>query len=386
MDFDEAHGFGEEEAMIRETMRRFADDEVLPGEVVRDAECRFPRELLDSLAEQGMLGVVVPEEWGGAGLSTLAQVLVVEELARASGSLALTVMAHACLGTAPIVQLGSDEQKQRWAESLASGEVLAALALTEPDAGSDAAALKTTARMDGDQWVLDGVKDWVTNAGEAGLLIVAARSESTEGAEGISLFVVPREAPGLRMGEAESTLGMCSADTRSVTFEGCRIPMDHLLGERGGGFRAVGEILERGRIVVGALALGLAEGALERSTRYALERVAFGKPIAKQQALAFKLADMATQTEASRHLVYHAARLADRGAPFAKAASMAKLQASETAVSVASDAIQIHGGYGYTREYHVERAYRDAKLCTIGEGTSEIQRLLVSRALLAAAE
>jgi alkylation response protein AidB-like acyl-CoA dehydrogenase len=372
----------EDERLLRDTIRRFAVDEVLPGELERDAKAQFHAELVKKLAEMGMLGVPVPEEYGGAGMTTMGYALVVEEIAKVSGSLALTMAAHTSLGTMPIVDFGSEEQKREFVPPLASGQYLGSFALTEPQAGSDSGATKTTATRDGDHYVLSGQKAWITNAGYAGSFVVTARTSPGSGTEGISAFIVRRDAPGLAIGNPEKKLGLHSSDSRPLFFDRCRVPVAQRLGPEGDGFKYFMRTLDRGRIVIGAMALGLAEGALGCSLKYGRERKTFGKAIASHQAIAFKLADMATQITAARHLVYDAARRKDAGLPFSREAAMAKLFASEMAMRVTSDAIQIHGGYGFTREYHVERMFRDAKLCTIGEGTSEIQRLVISRGLV----
>jgi alkylation response protein AidB-like acyl-CoA dehydrogenase len=373
---------GDDELLLRDTIRKFAEEEVLPGELERDKKAEFHHDLVRKLAELGLLGVPVPEEYGGAGMSTLCYALVVEEIAKVSGSLALTMAAHTSLGTMPIVDFGSEEQKREFVPPLASGQYLGSFALTEPQAGSDSGATRTTATRDGDHYVLSGQKAWITNAGEAGSFVVTARTSPGNSTEGISAFIVRRDSPGFTIGPPEKKLGLHSSDSRPIYFDRCRVPAAQRLGPEGDGFKQFMRTLDRGRIVIGAMALGLAEGALERSLRYSKERKTFGREIAGHQAIAFKLADMATQIAAARHLVWDAARRKDAGMPFAREAAMAKLFASEMAMRVTSDAIQIHGGYGYTREYHVERMYRDAKLCTIGEGTSEIQRLVISRSLL----
>ncbi len=372
----------DDELLLRDTVRKFAEDEVLPGELERDKAARFHEELVRKLAELGFLGVPVPEEYGGAGMSTLCYALVVEEIAKVSGSLALTLAAHTSLGTMPIVDFGTEEQKREFVPPLASGTYLGSFALTEPQAGSDAGATRTTATRDGDAYVLSGQKAWITNAGYAGSFVVTARTSPGSGTEGISAFIVRRDTPGFAIGQPEKKLGLHSSDSRPIFFDRCRVPANQRLGPEGEGFKYFMRTLDRGRIIIGSMALGLAEGALERSLRYAKERKTFGREIAFHQAIAFKLADMATQIEAARHLVYNAARRKDAGLPFARDAAMAKLYSSEMAMRVTSDAIQIHGGYGFVREYHVERMYRDAKLCTIGEGTSEIQRLVISRSLI----
>jgi alkylation response protein AidB-like acyl-CoA dehydrogenase len=372
----------DDELMLRGTIRRFAEEEVLPGELERDKKAEFHSDLVKKLAELGFLGIPVPEEFGGAGMSTMCYVLTVEEIAKISGSLALTLAAHTSLGTMPIVDFGSDEQKRTFVPPLARGDYLGSFGLTEPGAGSDAGATKTTATREGDDYVLSGQKAWITNAGEAGSFIVTARTSAGRGTEGISAFIVMRETKGFSVGKPEKKLGLHSSDSRPIFFDHCRVPASQRLGPEGDGFKYFMRTLDRGRIVIGAMALGLAEGALARSLQYAKERKTFGREIANHQAIAFKLADMATEVEAARLLIYNAARRKDAGLPFAREAAMAKLFASEMAMRATSDAIQIHGGYGFTREYHVERMYRDAKLCTIGEGTSEVQRLVISRSLV----
>ncbi len=375
-------GLGEEELMLQSTMRRFAEVEVLPGELKRDKTKEFPLDLIAKMASQGFLGIPVPPEYGGAGMSTLAYALAVEEIAKVSGSLALTLAAHTSLGTMPIIDFGDEEQKQKYVPPLAAGEYLGSFGLTEPQAGSDAGATRTTAVRDGDHYVLNGQKAWITNAGAAGCFVVTARTSPGTSPEGISAFIVLRGVKGFHIGEPEKKLGLHSSDSRPIFFDDCRVHSSQRLGPEGEGFKYFMKTLDRGRIVIGAMALGLAQGAFERSLKYSTERRTFDKPLFKHQAIAFKLADMATQIAAARHLVYHAARLKDRGQPFHREAAQAKLFSSEMAMKVTSDAIQVHGGYGFVREYHVERMYRDAKLCTIGEGTSEIQRMVISRDLI----
>jgi len=377
-----ALALSDDEQMLRGTIRRFAEDEVLPNELERDKKTEFHSDLMKKLAELGLLGIPVPEEFGGAGMSTMCYVLTVEEIAKVSGSLALTLAAHTSLGTMPIVDFGSDEQKRTFVPPLARGDYLGAFGLTEPGAGSDSGATKTSATREGDEYVLSGQKAWITNAGEAGSFVVTARTSAGRGTEGISAFIVKRDTAGFSIGKPEKKLGLHSSDSRPIYFDHCRVPANQRLGPEGEGFKYFMRTLDRGRIIIGSMALGLAEGALARALQYAKERKTFGREIANHQAVAFKLADMATGIEAARHLIYHAARRKDAGLPFAREAAMAKLFASEMAMRVTSDAIQIHGGYGFTREYHVERMYRDAKLCTIGEGTSEVQRLVISRSLV----
>jgi alkylation response protein AidB-like acyl-CoA dehydrogenase len=377
-----ALALSDDEQMLRGTIRRFAEDEVLPGELERDKKAEFHSDLVKKLAELGLLGIPVPEEFGGAGMSTMCYVLTVEEIAKVSGSLALTLAAHTSLGTMPIVDFGSDEQKRTFVPPLARGDYLGAFGLTEPGAGSDSGATKTSATREGDEYVLSGQKAWITNAGEAGSFVVTARTSAGRGTEGISAFIIKRDTKGFSVGKPEKKLGLHSSDSRPIYFDHCRVPANQRLGPEGEGFKYFMRTLDRGRIIIGSMALGLAEGALARALQYSKERKTFGREIANHQAVAFKLADMTTGIEAARHLIYHAARRKDAGLPFAREAAMAKLFASEMAMRVTSDAIQIHGGYGFTREYHVERMYRDAKLCTIGEGTSEVQRLVISRSLV----
>jgi alkylation response protein AidB-like acyl-CoA dehydrogenase len=369
----------DDEIMLRDTIRRFAEESVLPGELERDAKAEFHLDLVKKLAEMGFLGIPVPEEFGGAGMSTMCYVLTVEEIAKVSGSLALTLAAHTSLGTMPIVDFGSDEQKREFVPPLARGEHLGAFGLTEPGAGSDSGATKTTATREGESYVISGQKAWITNAGHAGSFVVTARSSPGHGTEGISAFIVRRDTPGFAVGEPEKKLGLHSSDSRPIFFDHCRIPAGQRLGPEGEGFKYFMRTLDRGRIVIGAMALGLAEGAFARSLQYAKERKTFGREIATHQGVAFKLADMAVQIAAARHLIYHAARRKDAGLTFAREAAMAKLFDSEMAMKVTADAIQIHGGYGYLQDYPVERHYRDARITQIYEGTSEVQRMVIAR-------
>ena len=372
--------------MIRETVRGFVKDSVAPRAKDIDVSCEFPMDALKAMAELGLLGVPFPEEYGGAGMDNLSQAIVIEEIARHCGSTALTVAAHVSLGTFPIYAFGTEEQKRRWVPKLASGQIIGAFGLTEPGAGSDAQGIRTTAVRDGDSFVVNGSKMYCTNGGYAGTIVFTAiTGKKGEGRPEISAFVVEKGTPGLVIGKQEHKLGMRASDTRMIHFEDCRIPMANVLGgeaQIGVGFANFMKTLEGGRIGIGALGVGCAAGALERALPYAKDRVAFDKPIAEHQGVAFKLADMAMWIEAARHLVYHAALLKDAGKPYAREASMAKLFGSEIGTKACDHAIQVMGGYGYTRDYEVERLYRDAKLCEIGEGTSEIQRLIISRSLI----
>jgi len=375
----------DEHKAIRDAVRDFARNEVAPKAMEIDVSCEFPKSHVEKMAELGLMGIPYPEEWGGAGFDTLAYVIAVEELAKVCGTTSITLAAHTSLGTNPIFAMGTDEQKKRWLPGLCSGKTLGAFGLTEPTAGSDASATKTTARLEGDEWVVNGRKVYCTNGTHAGTIVFTAVTDPGKGVNGISAFVVEKGTPGLKMGTLEKKLGLKASDTREVLFEYMKLPKENLLGgKRGEGFKEFMRTLTGGRISIGAMALGLGEGAYERALAYAQERKAFGKPIVEHQAIAFKLADMATQLAAAKHLVYYAAMLKDKGKPFRKEACMAKLFASEAAMRATDEAIQIHGGYGYSREYEVERMYRDVKLCEIGEGTSEIQRLVISRELLKA--
>lgn len=376
--------------MIRETVREFAAAEVAPRAVAMDVSCEFPHDLFGKMAELGLLGIPIPDSLGGAGMDTLSYIIAVEELARVDGSLALGVAAHTSLGTYPIYAFGTEEQKRRWVPPLASGKGLAAFALTEPEAGSDAGGTKTTAAEDGDHWVVNGTKFYCTNGTHAASIVFTAVTGPGEGGRNeISAFVVEKGAPGLKYGVKEVKLGMRASDTRVLHFEDMRIPRGNLLGgeeQRGEGFKRFMATLEGGRISVGAISVGLAQGALDRALSYSRQREAFGVPIGDLGAVSHRLANMATETHAARLMVYDAALRKDRGLRFAREASMAKLYASEAASRVTDSAIQILGGYGYTREYEVERMYRDAKLCEIGEGTSEIQRLIIARSITKEAE
>jgi alkylation response protein AidB-like acyl-CoA dehydrogenase len=381
---DISHGLDltEDEGMIRDMVREFAENEVAPKAAAIDEEHSFPLDTWNQIIELGLPGIPFPEELGGSDSGTLAYALAVEELSRVCGSTGLTFAAHVSLGTYPIFKWGSDRMRSEYVPKLISGEFMGAYGLTEPNAGSDSGGTETMARREGEEWVLTGRKCFITNANHAGTFIVTAVSDKEQGPKGISAFVLTKDTPGLVLEPGEKKLGMRGSDWASLVFEEARVPADHVLGPEDEGFATFMKTLEGGRISIGALGLGIAQGAYECARRYACEREAFGKTLADQQAVAFKLADMAVQIEASRHLVYHAARLKDAGESFGTAAAMAKLHASETAMQVTYDAIQVYGGMGYSREYPVERMWRDAKLCTIGEGTSEIQRLIIGRDII----
>jgi alkylation response protein AidB-like acyl-CoA dehydrogenase len=367
---------------LREQVRRFAENEIRPHAREWDASKTFPMDVMRRLGAMGMLGILFPEEYGGAGMGYLEYATVIEELGRVDGSVALGVAAHNSLCSNHIFSMGNDEQRRRWLVPLAQGEVLGAWALTEPDAGSDAGALRTTAKRVDGGWVLNGTKNFCTHGTVGGIVVVMARTRPGRGADGISAFVVEQGTPGFRPGKQEDKLGMRASDTSELHLEDVRVPDANLLGEEGVGFRQAMKTLDGGRIGIAALALGIAQGALEESVRYAKQRETFGRRLADHQAIQFKLADMSVGIEAARLLVQRAADLRDRDQPYARAASMAKLFASEVACRVTEEAVQIHGGYGYIKEYPVERAFRDAKLCTIGEGTSEVQRMILGRGLV----
>ncbi len=379
----EPMAISEEQEMLRDTVRSFAREELLPQAVEIDREARFPTDTFAKLAELGLLGMPIPEEYEGVNIDSVASSLVIAELAKACGSTALGVAAHNSLCLWPIYSFGDDEQRAKYVPDLASGRKLGAFGLTEANAGSDSGGTQTTAVRDGDHWVLNGTKCFITNANYADTFIVTAVTDKDAGTKaGISSFILERGMEGFGIHKGDEKLGMRGSDWGELTFQDLRIPDSQLLGEEGHGFVNFMKTLDGGRVGIAALALGLAEGAFELALKYSQEREAFGKPIAKKQAVAFMLADMATQIEAARGLVRTAALRKDAGLPYSKEAAMAKLFSSEIAMKVTYDAIQVHGGYGFTTEYHVERMYRDAKLCTIGEGTSEIQRIVISREIL----
>jgi len=372
----------QDQLMIRDMVREFARAEVEPLAHEIDENHRFPVETWNKIVGLGLPGIPFPEEYGGSNGGTLAYCLAVEELARVCGSTGLTLAAHVSLGTFPIYKWGNERLRKTYVPKLIAGEYMGAYGLTEPNAGSDSGGTQTTAVRDGDHYVLNGAKCFITNANYAGTFICTAVTDPKLGAKGISAFVVPRDTKGFSIEKGEEKLGMRGSDWASLVFQDARIPKDALLGPEGEGFKTFMKTLDGGRISIAALSLGIAQGAYDVALKYAKDREAFGKKLSDQQAVQFKLANMAMDVEASRHLVYHAARLKDADLPYSKEAAMAKLMASECSMRVTYDAIQIHGGYGYSREYPVERMWRDAKLCVIGEGTSEIQRLIISRQIL----
>jgi butyryl-CoA dehydrogenase len=370
----------EEQRMIRETVRKFALEEVEPIAQEIDETQRFPVETVKRMAELGLMGIPVPAELGGAGCDTLSYIIAVEELSRVCGSTGITLAAHFSLGTYPILAFGTEAQKKKYLPKLASGETLGAFGLTEPGAGSDAAGVRTTAVLDGGEWVVNGSKQFITNASHAGVFTIACQTDKSKGVKGIKSIIVEKGAPGLSIGKKEDKLGLRGSDTAEIILDNVRVPKENVLGGKpGNGFKYFMKTLDGGRISIGALGLGIAQGAYDKALAYAKERRQFGKPIARHQQIAWKLADMATGIEAARHLVYESARMKDAGVPYSKESAMGKLFASEVASRTARDAVQIFGGNGYSREYPVERYLRDAKLCEIGEGTSEIQRIVISR-------
>ena len=376
-----------EHTLLRDTIRDFMLREVGPVIEEHERERRFPSEVVRRIGELGWLGIPIPEDEGGAGLDTLAYAIAIEEIGRVWGSLGLIVAAHTSLACGPLHLAGTDEQKQTYLVPMAQGRVLGAYGLTEPGAGSDAGGTRTTARLedgtDGACWVLDGAKRFITNAGQAGTYVITARTgETDKGDAEISAFIVPADTPGFSVGRLEDKLGLHASATGELRFEGARIPASNLLGERGDGFRMFLKILDGGRISIGALAVGLAQAALDAAIPYAQTREQFGRPIGSFQGVAFMVADMATEIEAARALVWKAAWLKDQGRDYGLVAAEAKLFASEVSSRATNAAIQIHGGYGYVTDYPVERFMRDAKLTEIGEGTSQIQRLVIARKVL----
>lgn len=368
----------EDQRLIKLMVREFAETAVAPMAAENDRQHRFPEELLPKLAELNLLGVPFPEEFGGAGADNVSYAIVIEELSRVDASVGVIVSAHTSLGTWPIYQFGSQEQKDKYLRKLLTGEMLGAFALTEPGAGTDAAAGRTTAVLEGNEWVLNGSKIFITNGGYADVYVVTAMTDSSKGTKGISAFLVDKDAPGFSVGEKEHKMGIKASSTTPLYFSNCRIPQENLLGKPGEGFKIAMQTLDGGRIGIAAQALGIAQGAFEAAINYSKERVQFGKPISAQQAIQWMIADMAVEIDAARLLVYRAAWNKDNGLPYSKEAAMAKVFAAEASSRVASRAIQIHGGYGYTENYPVERAYRDAKITELYEGTSEVQRMVIA--------
>lgn len=373
----------EEQKLLRQTLREFAAREIQPGASARDEAARFPTELIPSMADLGLFGINIPQDYGGAGLDAVSAAIIIEEIARVDGATALIVASHNSLCAGHILSVGNETQKKTYLPLLASAKKLGAWALTEPSSGSDAAALETRAARDGDHWILNGQKQFITQGATAGIYVIMASTDRSQGKRGISAFIVERDTPGLSVAKVENKLGVRASDTAALHLEELRVPQANLLGEIHGAFTDVLRVLQGGRIGIGAMAVGIAGGALEAALAYAKERKQFGGAIAEAQAIQWMIADMATEIDAARLLAHRAARLKDSGEPFAKAASQAKLYAAEAAMRATEKAVQIHGGYGYLKDYPVERYFRDAKLCAIGEGTSEIQRMIIAKEMLA---
>jgi butyryl-CoA dehydrogenase len=399
---DDSFYFSEQNLAVRDTVRSFAREHVAPVAARLDAEGKFLWENVKRMGELGLLGVPWPEELGGAGMDLTSYIIAIHEMAKVDASHAITISAHTTLGTSPIVKFGTDEQRRRFVPLLASGRVLGGFGLTEPSAGSDAGGTQSRAEKRGDRYILNGSKIFITHGGVGEIFVVTAVTDPSKGTKGISSFILTKPTvdleaaaaagvghddslpamKGFRSGKKEDKLGWRSSDTRELVFEDVEVPEENLLGKEGAGFTNFMQTLDSGRIGIGALSLGIAEGAYEQALNYAAERNQFGKPIASFEGIQFQLSDMATEIEAGRHLVFHAAWLAQNGKPFGKEAAMAKLFCSELAMRATIKAVQIHGGYGYTKDYPVERMMRDAKICEIGEGTSEIQRLVIGRHIL----
>ncbi len=374
--------YSEELLEIKRIVRDFAENEIRPHVMEWDETQTFPADTLKKIGELGFLGVLVPAEYGGAGLGHAEYVTIVEELSRVDGSIGISVAAHNSLCTGHIYSFGTEEQRRRFVRPLAKGEKLGAWSLTEPEAGSDAGGTQTMARLDGEHWILNGQKTFTTHGAYGDICVAMALTDKSAGHHGISAFILEKGMPGFSAGKKENKLGLRASDTSTVIFEDCRVPKENLLGRPGSGFTDALKVLDGGRISIAALGVGMAQGAYEAALHYAKQRKQFGKPIADFQAIQFKLADMATEIDAARLLTYRAAWMKDQGMHTTAQSSMAKLYAGEVAVRVANECVQIHGGYGYVKEYPAEKFYRDAKLCTIGEGTSEIQRIVIAREIL----
>lgn len=372
----------EDTELLRREVRKFAEKEIRPHVMTWDEKKIFPRDVMKQLGEMGMMGIIFPESYGGAGMGYIEYAVVVEELSRVCGSVGISIAAHNSLCSNHIYAMGNEAQKQKYLIPLASGQALGAWGLTEPGAGSDVGAQQTTAKKEGSYWILNGTKNFITHGTEGDIAVVMARTRPGKGTDGISAFILEKGMNGFRPGKQEDKLGLRASDTSELILEDVKVSEQNLLGDEGVGFKQAMKTLDGGRISIGALALGMAQGAFEESVKYAKVRQTFGKPIIEHQAIAHKLAEMQVKVEASRLLIYKAANLKDQGLPYAKAASMAKLYASEAGYEVANEAVQIFGGYGYSKDYPVEKYYRDIKLCTIGEGTSEIQRTVIARYLM----
>ena len=377
MDFN----LSDEQKLFQKIVREFCKKEIKPISEKIDKEEYFSEELYKKMGRMGLMGMTVPQKYGGAGIDRVSYMIALEEISRVCGSTGINVEAHNSLGVGHIYEKGNEEQRERYLKKLTNGDAITAWALTEPNAGSDASATQTTAVLEGDEWVLNGTKQFITSGDIAWVTTVMAKTDKDKGAKGISAFIVEKNTPGFKIGQLENKLGLRGSHTAELIFEDCRIPKDNLLGEKDKGFIGAMNILDRGRTAIGAMSVGIARGALEDSIEYAKQREQFGRPIGKFQAIQWKIADMATDIEAARLLVYRAAYLEDINVRFTKEASMAKLFGSRIAMNATREAIQIFGGYGYTKDYPIERYFRDVKLCEIGEGTSEVQHMVISRQL-----
>jgi len=371
----------DEQKLFQKTIREFCEKEIKPIAEKIDQEEYFSEELYKKMGRMGLLGMTVPQKYGGAGIDRVSYMMALEEISRVCGSTGIIVEAHNSLGVGHIYERGTEKQRKKYLPKLTNGEEMAAWALTEPNAGSDASSIQTTAVLDGDEWVINGTKQFITSGDIAWITTVMAKTDKDKGAKGISAFIVEKNTPGFKIGQLEDKLGLRGSHTAELIFEDCRIPRKNLLGEEDLGFIGAMNILDRGRTAIGAMSVGIARGALEDSIEYAKQREQFGRPIGKFQAIQWKIADMATEIDAARLLVYRAAYLEDQNVRFTKEAAMAKLFASEMAMRAAREAIQIFGGYGYTKDYPLERYFRDVKLCEIGEGTSEVQHMVIARQL-----
>jgi alkylation response protein AidB-like acyl-CoA dehydrogenase len=371
----------DEQKLFQKTIREFCDREIKPISERIDKEEFFPEELYKKMGRMGLMGMTVPQKYGGAGIDRISYMIALEEISRVCGSTGINVEAHNSLGVCHIYERGNEQQRSKYLKKLTNGDEIAAWALTEPNAGSDASATHTTAVLKGNEWVINGTKQFITSGDIAKVTTVMAMTDKSKGARGISAFIVEKDTPGFNVGQIEDKVGLRGSHTAELIFDNCKIPKENLLGEMGMGFIGAMNILDRGRTAVGAMSVGIARGAFEDALEYAKKRQQFGKPIGKNQAIQWMLADMATEIDAARLLVYRAAYLEDQDVRFTKEASMAKLFASEIGMRIATKAIQVYGGNGYMREYPLERYYRDIKLCSIGEGTSEVQRMVIARQL-----
>jgi alkylation response protein AidB-like acyl-CoA dehydrogenase len=370
-----------EQKLFQKTIHEFCEKEIKPLAKKIDQEEYFSLELYKKMGKMGFMGMTVPKKYGGSGIDRVSYMIALEEISRVCGSTGITVEAHNSLGVGHIFEKGTEAQRKKYLPNLLNGKAIAAWALTEPNAGSDAASLQTTAVLHGNEWVLNGTKQFITSGDIAEVVTVMAKTDKTKGAKGISAFIVEKDTPGFKAGQLEDKLGLRGSRTAELIFEDCRVPKENLLGEKDMGFVGAMNILDRGRTAIGAMSVGIARGALEESIEYAKQREQFGKPIGKNQAIQWMIADMATEIDAARLLVYRAAYLEDKNVPFSIEASMAKLFGSEIAMRATRNAMQIHGGYGYMRDRPLERFYRDVKLCQIGEGTSEVQRMIIAKRL-----